>query len=340
MNIESIRRRVDLDRLPWFEKDASGNHRIRAGLGLPAITDIHAHVGWSYGINPPIDMEARPPVRYFYNFDFDQDLLNDDTLHPTPEETAILTRESNRAIVCIGASSRTHTAANLADEMDRVGYERCCLLPIETPFSKAHSTQTFAAATLDPRLTPFAAVHPWPWNAAKEQRLDYLVSQGAPALKYHPEFQFIAPDNPHAMKMFGWCEAHGLPVLAHVGYKGVEPAWMRRKSEPERFRPVLQAFPRLKLLLAHTGITRYDAVLALARKFGEQVWLDVSGQDVPVMKHIFDHYDHRRILYGSDWPFYPLDVMVARVLVATEGNELLRTRLLNENAVEFLMPRG
>jgi uncharacterized protein len=335
MELPSVRRRADLGKLPWFERVGAREHRLRPEAGVPAIVDIHAHVGWSYGISKRIDMQARPAVRYFYDYDFDQDVLNDDSVHPTPEETALITRESMWALARVGASSVTHTVGNLAEEMELMGYRHCCLLPIEGPFSRAHSSQTLAAARLDRRLIPFAAVHPWPWTAGKEKRLAYLKDQGARALKFHPEFQFIAPDNPHALRLFAWCEANGLPVLAHVGYKGVEPGWMRRKAEPERFRAVLEAFPKLKLLLAHTGITRYEAVLALAREFPEQVWLDVAGQDVPIMRHIFRHYAHERILYGSDWPFYPLDVMVARALVATEGDEELRMRLLQGNAAAF-----
>ncbi len=336
VSIPRIRRRAELDRLPYFAKDEDGNNVLRPDVGLPPIIDIHAHIGWSYGFNKPVDMRLTCPVRFFYNYDFDQDLMNDDTLHPTPEETARITRESQYALFRVGASTKTHTVANLAAEMDRMNYERCCLLPIEIPFSRAHSTQIANAAKLDKRLCAFAAVHPWPWTVAKERRLEQLVADGAPALKFHPEFQFIAPDNPHAMRMFAWCEAHGLPVLAHVGYKGVEPAWLRRKSEPERFRPVLRAFPKLKLLLAHTGITRYEATLAVAREFDEQVWLDISGQNVPISQYILSQYSHDRVLYGSDWPFYPLDVMIARVLVATEGNESLRHKMFRSNAVEFL----
>ena len=189
---------------------------------------------------------------------------------------------------------------------------------------------------MDARFIPLAAVHPWPWGPRKIARLERQFSAGARCIKYHPEFQFMAPDNKHAMELFAWCEDKDVPVITHCGYKGVEPAWMREKSEPERFRPMLKAFPNLQVVMAHTGIVLHKEILSLAREFEDQVWLDIAGQDVPTILEILDGYDHQKILYGSDWPFYPLAVMLAKALVATEGREQVRADLLHNNAARLL----
>jgi predicted TIM-barrel fold metal-dependent hydrolase len=230
----------------------------------------------------------------------------------------------------------THTAANLAAEMDRFNYRHVCLLPIEIPLHARHSEETLAAAETDSRLIAFCAVHPWPWSAKKESKLERLLQSGARGVKLHPEFQFIAPDNPHAMKLFEWCVAHDVVVLTHSGYTGAEPAWMRRNAEPERFRPALEAFPNLRLILGHAGMKRYQAALAVARDFEDQVWLELSSQFEGPFKMILDGYDREKLLHGSDWPFCPLAVALARALVATESCPECRLDILHNNAARLL----
>jgi predicted TIM-barrel fold metal-dependent hydrolase len=192
------------------------------------------------------------------------------------------------------------------------------------------------ASAFDARFIPFAAVFPWPWGRRKIERLINLRSRGAKAVKVHPEFQFIAADHPHQLKLFGWCADNGVPVLAHCGYTGAEPAWLRAKAEPDRFRAALRNFPKLQLLLAHTGLSKRVETLAVARDFPNQVWLDISGQCAPDLKMILDKFDRDRICFGSDWPFYPLVVALARSLVATESCPDYRTHLLFNNGARFL----
>lgn len=334
----NIRTMSDLDKLPWFEKSPEGLLVIKTSAGIPPVIDTHSHVGWSYGFARAIDMSKRTErVQYLYDFEFDQDLLYDDTIHPTPAEATRMARDSYLAPFKRSRTGMTHTAANFMDEMNRINYRYTWLLPIEaSPIGSRHSESTFEAAKMDPRFIPLAAVHPWPWGPKKITRLERQLNDGARALKYHPEFQFIAPDNKHAMALFEWCQARDVVVLAHCGYKGAEPAWMREKSEAIRFRPMLSAFPKLRVIMAHTGIIIYKEILALAREFENQVWLDIAGQDVPTILEILNGYDTKRILYGSDWPFYPLAVALARTLVATEGREQLRLDLLHDNAARIM----
>ncbi|GMU93661.1 MAG: hypothetical protein AMXMBFR4_27190 [Candidatus Hydrogenedentota bacterium] len=334
-SLQDIRRLSELDRLPWFEKDEDGRIRLRPDAGVPRVFDIHSHVASSAGLARDIDYGSRPPLVYFYDYERDQDVLNVDT-HPYPDEAVKIGNEIRWLLLKQGPMGATHTAANFADEMDRFHYAHACLLPIEGPIASRHAEATLRAAKLDPRFIPFAAVHPYRWGPRQEARLEELVRRGTPALKYHPEFQFITPDNPHSMKLFEWCAAHDLPVLAHCGYTGAEPEWLRRKAEPERFRKALEAFPNLRLLLAHTGLSRWRETLDFVKLFDDRIWLDISGQPVPSMKTILREYARERICYGSDWPFYPLAIALARTLAATEDCPHYRRDLLFNNAARFL----
>ena len=332
-----IRHLSELDRLPWFERGDDGAIWLKEDAGLPPIMDVHAHVGWSMGLGKPVDMARRTDVQYFYDFERDQDVLHEQD-HPTEAEAAAIKQEGISCVLRTPKRNQTHSAANLSAEMDRMRFRSIVLLPIELAgMAGRHAKETFDACALDPRFVPFGAVHPSPWgerkSAALQRQVDTYAIKG---IKLHPVFQYVAPEGRDAMGLFEWCEAHDVLVLSHAGYTGREPKAMRDKGEPERFVEPLKAFPKLRIVLAHTGIRRMDEALTVARRFEDQVWVDISGQPAPNIKYILDRYSTEKILFGADWPFLPLSVMLARTLAATEGCPSVRDNLLHHNAARLL----
>jgi predicted TIM-barrel fold metal-dependent hydrolase len=57
---------------------------------------------------------------------------------------------------------------------------------------------------------------------------------------------------------------------------------------------------------------------------------------VPNIKKVLDEYDPQKLFYGSDWPYYPFSVSLARFLVATSGREHLRPAILRDNFVNLM----
>ena len=336
-NIEDlgIRRMSELDRLPWFKKDDAGNLCLRPDAGIRPIIDTHSHLGWAYGLARSVDMTRTCKVQYFYDYERDQDVLFTQD-HPTSAEGSSITREGIQVFFRTPARNRTHTAANLSLEMDRMNYRNIVLLPIEIPRQSRHAHDTFQAATLDSRFIAFGAIYPKPWGPEKVAQLEAQRKTGIKGIKYHPEMQLIAPDDPNMMKLFEWCQANNLLVYAHVGYTGREPGFMKKKSEPRLFEKPLQAFPKLRFVFAHTGVRLIDETLEVARKYEDRVWLDISGRSASNIAYILQRYDTEKIMYASDWPFMPLAIMVARGLVATEACPQLRERFFSGNAARLL----
>src|SRR5688572_21232925 len=101
----------------------------------------------------------------------------------------------------------------------------------------------FEAARAHPdRFLPFAFVNPR--RADTEDEFEDLVAQGARGLKLHLWFhRYRLPD---ALPVLARAEHAGLPVLAHLGF-----------GPPEDVQIVLDALPKLKLILAHAGIPQY-----------------------------------------------------------------------------------
>ncbi|HOX40169.1 MAG TPA: amidohydrolase family protein [Candidatus Brocadiia bacterium] len=331
----NILRQSELDRLPWFEKDETGRLCLRKDAGIGPIVDPHAHVGWAFGLGGSVDMRSAGKVEYFYDYQKTQDLLFAQK-HPSNDEAAQIARENIKLFLKTPRRNRTHTAANLLAEMDRMNCRDMFLLPIAPPRQSRHVRDTLEAAKLDSRLHAFGAVYPKPWGPDKVADLERQVSEyHIKAVKYHPVFQLVAPDDAEMMKLFEWCQERDILVYSHIGYTGKEPQSMRARSEPDRFVVPLKTFPKLRVVFAHTGVRRVDQTLAVARRFDDRVWLDISGQAAPAISYILRRYNADRVMFASDWPFMPISVMLARSLVATESCPDVRTRFFSENAKQL-----
>ncbi len=332
----AIMRMSELDRLPWFERDEAGMMRLAPGADVPPILDCHTHVGWSLGFGADIDMTARSPVAYFFDHEIPQNLLYVQ-MHPTVSEAEKIAQETKWSLLRTPERNKTHTAANLLDEMNRFRHDHAILLPIEIPVHSRHLEQTRRGEQVDARLVSFGGIHPRRWSDEKEAQLAEILEGRVRGIKFHPPFQFMAPDAPDAMRMFQWCAENDVVVLTHIGFTGREPAFIRAYSEPERFIAPLRAFPKLKMIFAHTGSrARFPETLAVAKQYRDQVWLEFTGQPVPAIKQLLDEYDHEKLVYGTDWPFYPLCVSLARFLVATEGREASRPAILRDNFARLM----
>ena len=328
----NIRHMSELGRLPWFEKDDGGQFQLREDAGIGPIIDPHSHVGWAFGFGGSVDMTRRDKVEYFFDFVRDQDVLFKQE-HPSNEEAAAISHQSLTLFLKTPARNRTLTAANVVAEMDRMNYGKLFLLPLAIHHQMRHVVDTFGAAKMDARIEAFGAVYPKPWGPKIEAELERQVTEHRiKAIKYHPVFQMLAPDDPDMMKLFEWCQARDMLVYAHTGYTGKEPRFMREKSEPERFAVPLEAFPKLRIVFAHTGVRRVDQALEVARRFEDRVWLEISGQAVPAISYILQRYNTEKVMFGSDWPFYPLSVAIARSLVATESCPNVREKFFAGNA--------
>jgi uncharacterized protein len=298
---------------------------------VPEIIDDHSHLGWSYFFGGVIDhMDASRPVKYFYDYDVDQDVLNE-KVHPTPEEGKLIEKDIYVIIFRCPPIARTQTAPHMIKEMDNLNVKNILVAPIEIPIRSRHARQTFAtAAKCGGRLIPYAGVHPY--TPSYEKRIRDMVAQGARGFKYHPEFQFVAPDNKKALRIFALIEELDLPVLCHSGFTGTEPGFMQKLAALPRYRVIFESFPKLKFILGHSGLKNIPEALAYAAEF-PQVYLDLAGQTAECTREIIQKADTDRILYGSDWPFYPMAVTLARTLVATEGMpESVRKKILHDNA--------
>ncbi len=107
------------------------------------------------------------------------------------------------------------------------------------------------------RLIPFAHIDPRREDALKRLR-HWVETHRFRGLKIYPTLGY-APDHPRLMEeIYPYLCTHNLPLISHcspgsVVNKRLGAAASHALADPDRYLPVLQQFPNLRLCLAHFG---------------------------------------------------------------------------------------
>ena len=124
-------------------------------------------------------------------------------------------------------------------------------------------------------------------------------------------------------------------VLWHCGPVGIEPALGRYLSQVRWYEEPIAQNPRTQFVLGHSGALQMDEALRLQKTY-PNVWLETSSQGLSNIRRIVREGDPKRVVFGTDWPFYHQAISLAKVLIATEGDAELRELVLRGNAVRLL----
>ena len=215
-----------------------------------------------------------------------------------------------------------------------------------------------------PRLLPFIGMsNDFGGGEAMAEEVALRASQGANGVKLHPgQFSYF-PDDEVSWPMYQKCQELGLPVLSDSGpwphshlmmmYPnplGFELHKAKREfAEPKNFARVLEAFPRLTLILAHLGSAWWDERLELAQKY-PNVYFDTSQgfaapDRIPVVAHrglaeedavrVFRKIGVERIIFGTDFPGIEPQSQLEQIMRLPLTDEEKRM-ILAENARRIL----
>ena len=193
------------------------------------------------------------------------------------------------------------TISGLLTDMDRCGVDASVIQPVATKASQVPSINNWVAGVRNPRIIPFGAMHPDFEEPATE--IARMASLGLRGMKLHPEHQSFAPDEPRLAAVYEAALAHDMTILFHAGADEVHPTV---HGTPESFLAVMEAFPGLRIVLAHLGGYRvWNHVAELL--VGRDVYLDTAYTlghlpDADFVEIVHAH-GAERVLFGSDGPW-------------------------------------
>lgn len=193
------------------------------------------------------------------------------------------------------------TLSGLLESMDAAGVGIAVTQPVATKPSQVRTINDWAAATACNRIIPFGAMHPDFENPVAE--LERMARLRMTGFKMHPEYQRCAPDDPRMGPILDAASGLGLIAFFHAGW---DPAFPTVLGTPTAFARMLEAHPKLTVILAHLGGFRCwpEVRRTLA---GRDVWLDTAY----TLGHLEDEsfialvraHGVERVLWGSDGPW-------------------------------------
>ncbi len=234
--------------------------------------------------------------------------------------------------------------------MDAADIDRAVLLPIDC--TTAHgcvivsNEQIARLAEAEPRFIGFASVDPNLPDAPRA--LEHAVtSYGLRGLKLDPALQrFEIDDERHAFPVYARCAELDVPLLIHCGHTW-SPVGRATLAHPLRLEAVVQAFPTLKIVIAHFGWPWVNEAVMLALRY-PTVHLDTSilfsgtpsesirqALTTTIGLDTLDRSLSRQVLFGSNYP----RVDPKRVAWAIDDLGLrpaLRQRIFRDNAADLL----
>ena len=203
------------------------------------------------------------------------------------------------------------TVLGLLASMDRAGIDRSVLLPVATKASQVRTINDWVIGLASERIVPFGAMHPDvadPWA-----EIALLRAAGVRGFKMHPEYQSFEPTEPRLQPIYRAAAEQKMTIYFHAGG---DVAFDSVRGTPASFVDVLDAWPDLRIVLAHMGGFRvWPGVLE--RLAGRDVWIDTAY----TLGHLPDDefvalaraHGVDRVLSGSDGPWTDSEKEIAHL---------------------------
>lgn len=174
--------------------------------------------------------------------------------------------------------------------------------------------------------------HPEPlaeWDAGAEA--------GVRGYKFYPADHGFDALLPSMMEVYGRCEKAGLPIMFHTGLTAQRDA-SERYIRPEEFRPIIERFPDLVLVMAHAGKPHWaEQALEYALRY-DNVYLDTALVDPAVIAGFLHAAPEvaDKLLFGSDWPVSGSYTALIERYFGSDIQPQWRQKLFSANANRLL----
>ena len=238
-------------------------------------------------------------------------------------------------------------ADDVALALKKQGIDRYVVLNYshKSGMSEPLNAWTYEFCKNHPEAIPFGAIHPEDENL--EKLLDRCFAEyGFYGLKFHTHVAAIRPDDERLFPIYEKLIEYDKVITLHAGNGPSLKGYKEKTKEVSgvRFvRNLLKKFPKLKVIIPHLGADEIDAFFDLMAEF-PNLWMDttmaLSGYfplKIPWEK-IKQFSD--RILYGSDFPNVPYEMMTEIEAIRSSGLSVeIQKKIFSDNAVRLLKIR-
>lgn len=153
------------------------------------------------------------------------------------------------------------------------------------------------------RLIPFCDLNPYLYTDLGDSLRRKVEEEGFRGVKLYPTYQHYYLNDPRIYPLYQAAQELGVPVLIHTGSSVFQGARIKY-GDPIHLDDVANDFPRLNLVMAHSGRGLwYDRAFFLS-KLHANLYMELSGLPPGKLLTYFPelpkHSD--KVIFGSDWP--------------------------------------
>lgn len=194
------------------------------------------------------------------------------------------------------------TLKSLLESMQNAEIDTSVTLHISTKSSQVEGINKWASEIQNDGIISFGTIYPLDENSHKLPKI--LTNMGLKGVKFHPDYQNFEPDAEYMYNLYEEFIKYDMIVLYHAGKDiGIKAP---PKSTPKIFSKILEKFPELKLILAHTGsFLMWDEVEYYL--VGSPAYFEISFTigyvDNELFLRILKKHGFDKILFGTDSPW-------------------------------------
>ena len=216
----------------------------------------------------------------------------------------------------IDSSGGKGTAEDMIDWMDQCGVSMAISSVIEGCWGNAprgNDTMARIVAEHPDRFVGYTCVNPrYGEEEALEQLEKHLLRGNHKGIKIHPCNSNYPAYGFGYRPVWEFANQHGLPVLSHT--------WLdESQDKPAMFVPIAKEFPRVKVILGHSGgsIDGMETAIDAAKEAGN-IYLDLCCSNMPdgIIELMVKEVGAERVLFGTDTWFFDGRAKIGQVAAA------------------------
>ncbi len=187
------------------------------------------------------------------------------------------------------------------------------------------------------RLLPFASLNPFVVNDLADE-LERLVTEfGFRGFKVYPVYQHHYVNDSRMYPLYARAQEMGVPMLVPTGsslFKGERIKY----GDPLHLDDVAIDFPKLTILMAHSGRPFWYAQAFWMARRHENVYMEISGLPGKKLLEYFPDLERLadKVVYGSDWPGNPYLRRNVEAIEALPLKAETKEKILWKNAARIL----
>jgi len=214
------------------------------------------------------------------------------------------------------------TAEEMMASMDEAGVDKVVTFAIGAGEPVDYrDTNNYIASSMEKypdRIIGFMRLNPAKSPKDTLQVLEEGVKLGLKGIKIHPLIEKVpANDRENVYPLMEAAQHHGLVVLFHCG--------LGDYASPARIAEVARDFPKLPVIMGHSGVVEGIREAVEAAKKYENVYMDSSAVGwLPFFCESIAWAGTDRVMYGSDHPFNPMDWEIQKIAKHAQGHLKLK----------------